>query len=71
MAIMDNINIPRGVDDVVDNLLRSAPELVFLTAGMVFGAMFLGPLGATVLGLAGLSYGYREEEGNWPWEEVM
>jgi hypothetical protein len=71
MAIMDYIDIPTGVDDVVDNLMRSAPEMMFLTAGLIFGAVFLGPLGATLLGFAGLSYGYREEEGNWPWEEVM
>ena len=71
MALMDNLSIPRGVDDVVDNLVRTAPEMMFLTAGLIFGAVFLGPLGATVLSVAGLAYGYREEEGNWPWEEVM
>lgn len=70
MSLMDNINVPSSLDDAIGNLDESATEMVFLLAGTLFGAVFLGPMGATVLGLGGLAYGYEQTTGEWPWEGV-
>lgn len=70
MSLLDYFNVPSSVDEAFQNVEESAQQMMFLLAGTVIGAVFLGPLGATVLGLAGLAYGYERQFGEWPWEGV-